>query len=220
MRLVLQRYRCVRDASGDLRRALVDGIVWQPVDGVRGAKFALGKGGEGERGGGADVGVVIGAVALGCASRERLQSEGQRSAVGVGHGDGNGGEGGGDETGGDEGSAADVRVRGIRKDASRGKLEDGLGEERAFVRVLGMSDALSEGVEDLTVYHGVHSVERVRRVGFEIEPVDRRLYERTQKAIADDVTLRRQRARGLRARARIEFGAKRRSVPTLCTDFS
>ena len=94
-----------------------------------------------------------------------------------------------------------MRVRGIRKDASRGKLEDGLGEERAFVRVLGMSDALSEGVEDLTVYHGVHSVERVRRVGFEIEPVDRRLYERTQKAIADDVTLRRQRARGLRARA-------------------
>ena len=69
------------------------------------------------------------------------------------------------------------------------------------MRVLGMSDALSEGVEDLTVYHGVHSVECVRRVGFEIEPVDRRLYERTQKAIADDVTLRRQRARGLRARA-------------------
>ena len=73
-------------------------------------EVCTGKGGEGDA---AARGrrVVIGAVALGCASRERLQSEGQRSAVGVGHGDGNGGEGGGDETGGDEGSAADVRVR-------------------------------------------------------------------------------------------------------------
>ena len=102
----------------------------------------------------------------------------------------------------------------LGKDASRGN-RGRLREERAFVRVLGMSDALSEGVEDLTVYHGVHSVECVRRVGFRSSPWTA-AYERTQKAIADD-GLRRQRARGSRAH---RVRAKRRSVPTLCTDFS